>query len=243
MSPKAERPGPVYRQIADHYRNEITEGRLRVGDRIPAVRALTEEWDVAQGTVLKAIDVLKAEGFLTVLRGSAGGTFVTDAYERTASERMVASMRGKIYDKDEWARIVSADLVPAPDEVAEYFNINPGDMVIRRHRVTYKGDTPRSASNSWFSGEIAESCPLLLVAERLRQGTPKYVRDHTGLVAASSEESFEAGDADDVMAAELGVEVGSSVLVHRNWYRTDDGRLVEYGESVSPKGRQIFFRG
>ena len=231
----------MYRQIADHYRAEITEGRLRVGDRIPAVRALTDEWDVAQGTVLKALEILKVEGYVEVIRGSAGGTFVSNAYEHTAADRMAAAMQGKIYPENERARIVSAEFVSAPAEVAEALGVEVGAQVIRRHRVTYRDDVPRSTSTSWFVGALADACPLLLVAERLPQGTPGYIREQTGVAVVSSSEQVAAGAADAAAAAELGVDVGSPVLLRRNWARADDGGVVEYGQSTSVQGRWLSY--
>ncbi|MBN6715486.1 MocR-like pyridoxine biosynthesis transcription factor PdxR [Pseudomonas capsici] len=66
---------PIYRQIYQRFRESIADGRLRPGDRVPAVRALAAELNLARGTVEAAYQLLIGEGYLTA-RGAVG-TFVT----------------------------------------------------------------------------------------------------------------------------------------------------------------------
>ncbi|MFJ2986234.1 PLP-dependent aminotransferase family protein [Collimonas sp. NPDC087041] len=66
---------PMYRQLYQRFRESIADGRLRPGDRVPAVRALAAELNLARGTVDAAYQLLIGEGYLTT-RGAAG-TVVT----------------------------------------------------------------------------------------------------------------------------------------------------------------------
>ena len=68
-------PAPIYRQLYQRFRESIADGRLRPGDRVPAVRALAAELNLARGTVEAAYQLLIGEGYLTA-RGAAG-TVVT----------------------------------------------------------------------------------------------------------------------------------------------------------------------
>jgi len=74
---------PLYRQLYQRFRDALDEGRLRPGDRVPAVRALAAELNVARGTVEAAYQQLIAEGFL-VTRGPAG-TLVSPHWSRAVS--------------------------------------------------------------------------------------------------------------------------------------------------------------
>ncbi|WP_226502468.1 PLP-dependent aminotransferase family protein [Pseudomonas sp. MWU16-30317] len=62
---------PVYRQLYLRFRQSIAEGRLRPGDRVPSVRALAAELNLARGTVDSAYQLLIGEGYL-LSRGPAG---------------------------------------------------------------------------------------------------------------------------------------------------------------------------
>jgi GntR family transcriptional regulator/MocR family aminotransferase len=62
---------PVYRQLYARYRDAIIAGHLKPGDRVPSVRALASELNLARGTVDAAYQLLISEGYLEA-RGPAG---------------------------------------------------------------------------------------------------------------------------------------------------------------------------
>lgn len=62
---------PVYLQICERFKAAITNGHLQPGARVPAVRGLAMELNVARGTVEMAYRILVDEGYLQV-RGAAG---------------------------------------------------------------------------------------------------------------------------------------------------------------------------
>jgi DNA-binding GntR family transcriptional regulator len=145
--------------------------------------------------------------------------------------------RGRIYPDGEHAKIVSAELVEAPDYVADALGVARRSLVIRRHRITLRGSTPVSASTSWFSGDLARAAPDLLQCERIRAGTPGYIEQQTGRVIASGRDHVSAAAADAQMADDLNIEIGAPVLAGRNWVRDAEGEVVEFGEYVTPSGQ------
>lgn len=62
---------PIYRQLYRRFRECMTDGRLRPGDRVPSVRALAAELNLARGTVEASYQLLIGEGYL-IPRGPAG---------------------------------------------------------------------------------------------------------------------------------------------------------------------------
>jgi GntR family transcriptional regulator len=69
------REGPVapWRQIAQIYRDKIESGELQAGDRVPSIRTLAQEYDVATTTAQKVIEALRDEGLIVT---SPMGAFV-----------------------------------------------------------------------------------------------------------------------------------------------------------------------
>lgn len=55
---------PLYRQLADHYRQAIEAGTLAPGDRMPSVRTLMERHQVSLSTALQMCRHLEARGML-----------------------------------------------------------------------------------------------------------------------------------------------------------------------------------
>lgn len=66
---------PPTEQIRDQIRGLIASGRLAAAERLPSVRQLAKDLDVAPGTVAKAYKALETEGYLTARTG--GGTRVS----------------------------------------------------------------------------------------------------------------------------------------------------------------------
>jgi DNA-binding GntR family transcriptional regulator len=230
-------------QVVRHIRDEVLSGRLAQGDLVPSARQIAADWHIALATATKALATLRAEG---LVRGVPGvGTVVTsqESLHRSARDRSITIRRtGRVYPPGHYARIRSAELTTAPDTVAEALGVEPGVPVIRRRRTTYdSSDTPLSTSVSWFDGDLAATCPDLLVAERLPQGTSRYIEAQTGRAAATGYDRLAAGTANAQDAAELHSEVGSSVLLGQNRWADVSGRVVEYGESVSLPGRWTFY--
>lgn len=62
---------PLYRQIYLRLRAAIADGRLKAGDRVPSIRALASELNLARGTIELAYQLLINEGYL-MGRGAAG---------------------------------------------------------------------------------------------------------------------------------------------------------------------------
>ena len=54
----------LYRQIYEHIRQEIREGKLLAGERLPSTRSLAEYLQVARSTVDYAYDQLLSEGYI-----------------------------------------------------------------------------------------------------------------------------------------------------------------------------------
>jgi DNA-binding GntR family transcriptional regulator len=239
VAPKVERHQPPYLQITQHYRELIQSGELRDGDRLPSARQLVEQWEVAHATAAKVLSTLRAEGLVKTMSGGAGGTTVSvQPVGQSPRDHMTAIRRsGNIYPKGEHAKIVSAELVAAPEQVAQALGVQPGDQVIRRHRITYRDDSPISASTSWFTADLVESAPDLLVPARIKMGTPGYIEQQTGRRVRRGRDQLTAMAADKQAAADLGLAQGTAILCARNWYRDQQGDVLEYGEYVAPSGR------
>ena len=82
---------PVYLQICERFKTAIALGHLRPGDRVPAVRSLASELNLARGTVDAAYRLLADEGYFQV-RGAAG-TVVSPALTGAVQKAAVDQKR------------------------------------------------------------------------------------------------------------------------------------------------------
>lgn len=60
---------PIYQQIADSFRADILEGRLKGGEYLPSIRGLAKELRISVITTMKAYEQLEEEGLITAVQG------------------------------------------------------------------------------------------------------------------------------------------------------------------------------
>ncbi|HEX5402528.1 MAG TPA: GntR family transcriptional regulator [Pseudonocardiaceae bacterium] len=241
--PEIERPEPPYLQIARQLRDRIVRGDLADGDPVPSARQITRDWNVAMATAAKVLGTLRSEGLTRTERGKGTVVQVRGSLHHSAQDRSIAMQRtGKIYPPGHYAKIRRSELASAPALVADALGIEHGEPAIRRQRTTYTSDdTPVSTSISWFDGALASQAPLLLTIERIQQGTAKYVEEVTGRSHVETDVQHAAGFASEDDSAELGIPLGSAVLLSRNRYEDANGAVIEYGESTALPGHWVYY--
>ena len=60
---------PIYAQIIDTYRSQISAGVLQNGDRLPSVRELASQLAINPNTIQRAYEALEAEGYVYSVPG------------------------------------------------------------------------------------------------------------------------------------------------------------------------------
>ncbi|KAE9628278.1 PLP-dependent aminotransferase family protein [Parasedimentitalea maritima] len=145
-------PSPRYVQIGDGLRNQISEGHLVAGVRLPASRALAQDLGVARSTVVTAYDQLIAEGYLEARQGA--GIFVCDVApiaptrvlppqspKRPPQEKQLllpGAPDPDIFPIQPWARCVARVARSTPQALVH--QDDPfGDPVLRREIAAYAG--------------------------------------------------------------------------------------------------------
>lgn len=69
----------AFEEIADQIRKELSDRRLRAGDRLPPERALAEQFGVSRNTLREALRSLENAGLLRLRKGATGGAFVRES--------------------------------------------------------------------------------------------------------------------------------------------------------------------
>ncbi|WP_194838561.1 GntR family transcriptional regulator [Nocardia sp. XZ_19_369] len=94
MSTQPGRPSYRYLQIAEDLRTRIADGRFGPGSQIPTKASLMKDWNVALGTVDRALDELREQGLIETLQGR--GSFVCAVPEREPVDDETAQLRQRI---------------------------------------------------------------------------------------------------------------------------------------------------
>jgi len=103
LPPISPAAGPLYRQIVDGFKREISEGRLAEGAPLPSFRQLAAELMVSVITVKRAYEDLERDGI--ILRRQGLGTFVArngdDRSRRLKTERAGELLRAAVREARE----------------------------------------------------------------------------------------------------------------------------------------------
>ena len=83
--------GPLYQQIVDRLKREVSEGRLKPGAALPSFRVLAEELLVSVITVKRAYEELEREGI--IYRRQGLGTFVSEQGHDRSREAKLATAK------------------------------------------------------------------------------------------------------------------------------------------------------
>ncbi|MFI5444544.1 FadR/GntR family transcriptional regulator [Polaromonas sp. UC242_47] len=68
----------AFEEVAAQIREELAKGHLKIGDRLPSERALSEQFGVSRNTLREALRSLEHAGLVRLQKGASGGAFITE---------------------------------------------------------------------------------------------------------------------------------------------------------------------
>ncbi len=245
MSINHSDPRPPYQQVADHLRRAIDRGEYGPGERLPSMRTLSEQFSVTPVTISRAVDALRAEGLVDARQGT--GLFVRPRRPvmRVASYLTAGADGSRTTWSDEVDRqgykttqeITEIGTVPAPADVAERLNLEPGTPAIVRRRVLRVDDTPVQLSDSYYPASLAEGTELSR-PEKLRGYTMEAL-ERLGIQLSRFQDDIYLRMPTPSEAAKLQLGRGVPVLkLLRTTYSTDN-QPVEVADQILAGDRYV----
>ncbi|MFF9146105.1 GntR family transcriptional regulator [Streptomyces sp. NPDC014861] len=224
-----------HQKIAAELRRAITRGDLPPGSKLGSTAELMERYGgVANTTVQKALQMLKAEGLLEGLPGK--GVYVRPhaqesvepiAYMRPAgpdepypwvSEAAKRRQVGEI-------RLLGVEIVVPPAEVTDALRLEAGERAVLRRQLLLLDEEPTELTRSYYPLGLVEGTAVL-EEKRIRGGTPALLAS-MGFPPREfvDELSSEIPTEEEVVALELPKDM--PVLVAFRVVYSDGGRPIE----------------
>ncbi len=143
---------PLWSQLAHIIKNKIESGEYKIGEILPSEMSLVEEFHISRITVRQALDRLMAEGYITRQRGK--GTIVK-SNGNNLSTRMQSSFK-QLEEKNNKAikKLVDVSLVKAPEEVADFFQLENDEMVIMLKRINEVDGRILTVFNNYINPKV-----------------------------------------------------------------------------------------
>jgi GntR family transcriptional regulator len=145
---------PKYAQIIAELQKRMESGEYPPGSLLPSENQLSGEFGTARPTVVRALRVLRQEGWIETQQGK--GSFVRGrpALSRAATERPGRAELERDESREP-GELVSAGLAPASRRVAALLNVADGTEVIRRQRLILEDSDPSEIVTWWIPQALA----------------------------------------------------------------------------------------
>ncbi|MFE7599816.1 GntR family transcriptional regulator [Streptomyces sp. NPDC057494] len=235
MAKEFKDPRSPHQKIAAELRRRITRGDLAPGCKLGSTAELMEQYGgVANTTVQKALQALKAEGLLEGLPGK--GVYVRQhaqqpvepiAYMRPAGPDEPHPWMSEAAKRQQVGRsqLLAVEVAVPPKEVAEALRLEDGEQAVLRKQILFLDEEPTELTRSYYPLSLVEGTAVL-EKKRIRGGTPALL-DSMGFPPREfvDELSSEIPTEEEVVALELPKDM--PVLVAFRVVYSDDRRPIE----------------
>ncbi|MFJ8508647.1 GntR family transcriptional regulator [Streptomyces avermitilis] len=237
-----ERPG--YLRIAAELRKRISSGEFGVGDQIPTLPALAEEYGVSETTVRNALALLRNEGLIET-RARAGTRvrerplihrLTADRYRNKAGVPSTPFTRDQGIGWSEYRLDKKYEQVEATAELAALFECEVGEPLLARHFVFHDNDQPTQMSVSYLRWSDVEGSPVADPIHEPWPGGTQAQLASIGIRVTEITESFTCGMPTETEAKTLRIGTGVPVLRYTRRHIAEDGRIVEVAHPIVRRG-------
>lgn len=222
----------AHRRLTHWLQQQIDDGSLKPGDRLPGEHDLAEQHGVSRNTVRRALQTLETANRIERRRGL--GTFVARDPLRQALGDL-RSFTMLISDLGREPGITGTRIGIDPDPPLEAREYLPGARIWRVHRVRLADGARFAITDSWVPDVLGRR---LDVAELEDQVSLYRVYEHAfGITVHEAREAVRAELAGPTEAALLEIEEGAPIIVTYRHASDTAGVPVEYARIVSPGER------
>ncbi|MGH8901399.1 MAG: GntR family transcriptional regulator [Egibacteraceae bacterium] len=242
MSITSSPGGPTkYRQLADHLRREIEDGRYRPGEALPTETQLVGQFRVSRNTVRQAVALLRSAGLVNVEHGR--GAFVRNhpRLRRVSRNRYAESRQTGRTLTGLTSQITRIDTEPAPADIALLLGVDEGEPVFARSRTVFDdAGNPVELSTSYFLLSLAQGTDLT-EPRPIPGGLFQYVEQLTGRRYTRAQEYITTRPPTPQEAQALQIEPTIPVLRLLHAAYDADGQSLEVVDSIFPADRHELY--
>ncbi len=214
---------PVYVQIREKLREEITSGSLKRGEKLPAEHELAEQFSVSRMTIRESIEDLVNEGLL--YRRHGVGTFVAFPHLHRDHTRLTS-----FFDKAEdegiqvRASLLRLEVIPAAPAVANALDIPAGSKVVRVKTLRFANNVPITVHDAHLPHSLFAS----IVNENFEVQHLWDLFEKYGYKVKRAVQRLEAREADKEVAHLMKIKEGAPILFKERTVYAADGTPVEF---------------
>lgn len=222
---------PLHQQLYEILRRKILQDEWQVGDMIPPEPELMDQYNLSRITVRRGLNRLANEGL--IYRQQGRGSFVAERTLEQGLTRIVSftedmNQRGMTPRTE----VLFSDLVPAPEDVAESLDLQPGEEMARIERLRIANDEPLSIEESFL---VHSYCPGILDDDYADSPLREALESNFGIQIVRAKQIIRAVRASTRQARLLDISARSPLLFIERVSYSQQNLPVEF--------LRIYYRG
>ncbi|AFS70473.1 GntR family transcriptional regulator [Exiguobacterium antarcticum] len=212
-----------YQQTATEIEAYIEQHALQQGDKLPVLEQLIRQFQVSKTTMTKALELLERKGIIFQVRGS--GIFVRKTNRKGYIKLFsTQGFKQNLVDHDIQSKVLTFELIPCPDEIAQNVGSSPGEMVYYIKRIRYIDGNILCLEESYYRQAIVP----YLNREIIEQSIFEYLETALGLNIGFSDMYMHVGKLTASIAGHLKLETGDPGLTIETVFHLTNGRPFDY---------------
>lgn len=219
---RSDYPEPLWIQAATLIHNQIDDGTLRAGSRLPPERELCQRLGISRVTLRKALNQLVEAGVLNASHGR--GWYVAKKAARREWPNTLESFSetAERMGLEAKSQVLRAEVAPASFDEAEELSIAPGTGLFHLERVRLLNEVPIALDMTQIALSVL---PDIARADFTKDSLYSTLADG-GIEPVRADSTMEAREADAGEARHLQIAAGKPLLVmHQLAFDTADRPL------------------
>lgn len=200
---------PLYDQIKILLTQSLIAGEWKPGEAIPSEMELAARYQVSQGTVRKAIDLLAAENILVRRQGK--GTYVSTHTEPKTQYRFLRIIPDGGEKVAPVTDFIDVKKIRAPAEVVRALDLKPNAPVMSVRRALVFAGKPIILDEVVISAALVPGLTMEKIQES-KGSIYSFFETSYGMRMIRAEERLRAVPADDFAATQLKVKKNTPLL-------------------------------
>lgn len=233
---------PLYRQVVQSLRNDISRGVFPIGSQLPPEDELASRFSVSRQTVREALRLLRNDGLVSSRQGS--GTTVMppstnalfNVHRVTSVDELIAYSAESLYEIDlmnfvdsEYISEATGQQIPAEQRWLRLQGY--------RHAPPGRGEHPIC----WTEVLVApEYVGIQRLVRNHRGPIWRLIEDMHGEHMVEIEQRLRIRTVPAELAAELKMDKGSPLMDVQRIYRNSVGKIVEISNNLYPSQSFVF---
>jgi GntR family transcriptional regulator len=221
-------PIPLYYQLAELLREQITTGALKPGDQLPSDRELAELSGISRMTARQAVLFLARQGVLDVRPGV--GTFVVQPKLTHDTLHLLGFTEEMMrHGHTAVSQVLEQAVGIPPQRVITELNLEANAPTVKIVRLRLAQETPLLLETIYVP---AQKCPGLENQDLVTNSLYTLLQEHYGLQLARARQTLEATTANDYEANLFSLKPGTAMILVEGVTYLVDNRPFEYFKTL-----------